>query len=356
MPASQSLIRAWSTEHLVDAAGSWSRTADQWEDVFLQMRNQSHSIDWHGAGGDGLRQRTGADLSVVSTKADQLRQAAAIARDGASEISTAQRRVLYGVEDAENAGFTVGEDLSVADARRGGTPTERAARQAQAQAFAGDIRSRAEQLDAAEIKIAGQLTAATAGVGTVGFSQNGSTPPAGQQPAARPNGGIQLVDFKQDGGAQPPPQPGLPQPAQPPSFLDQYKSDLTSPAAQPPRPPVPMPSFGKPPDPGPQPGPGPMPTFTPPPSFGQCVGQQVKANVGKDMVKGGFESALKGAVTGAAGGAVVTPELFGAGALPGGVLGFVGGFAKGVLEAPVKAGIEGALECADVPIPGLPKP
>jgi hypothetical protein len=56
------------------------------------------------------------------------------------------------------------------------------------------------------------------------------------------------------------------------------------------------------------------------------------------------------------GGAVVTPELFGAGGLPGGVLGFVGGFAKGVLEAPIKAGVEGALECADVPIPGLPKP
>ena len=53
---------------------------------------------------------------------------------------------------------------------------------------------------------------------------------------------------------------------------------------------------------------------------------------------------------------MVTPELFRAGALPGGVLGFVGGFAKGVFEAPIKAGVEGALGCADVPIPGLPRP
>ena len=61
------------------------------------MRNQSYAIAWHGAGGDGLRQRTSADLPIVSAKADQLRQAAGIARNGASDISAAQRRVLYGI-------------------------------------------------------------------------------------------------------------------------------------------------------------------------------------------------------------------------------------------------------------------
>lgn len=355
MPATLSQIRAWRTEPLVEAASYWTATADQWEDVFLQMRNGSYAVAWHGAGGDELRQRTGADLPLVSAKADQLRRAAGIARNGASEISAAQRRVFYAVEDAQNAGFTVGEDLSVIDTGVSRTPAEQAVRQAQAQAFAGDIRSRAAQLDGAEVKVAGQLTAATAGVGDVGFAQNPVTNPVAQPPASNRNG-IQLVDFKQDGGAHPAPQPGSPQPTQPPNFLDRYKNDLISPGPQPPPPPAPMPSFGKPPDPGPQPAPGPMPAFTPPPSFGQCVGQQVKANVGKDMVKGGFESAIKGAITGAAGGAVVTPELFGAGALPGGVLGFVGGFAKGVFEAPIKAGVEGALGCADVPIPGLPTP
>jgi hypothetical protein len=354
MPATLSQIRAWSTEHLVDAASYWTTTADQWEDVFLQMRNQSYSIAWQGAGGDGLRQRTGADLPIVNAKADQLRQAAGIARSGASEISAAQRRVLYAVEDAQNAGFAVGEDLSVTDTRASSTPAEQAARQAHAQAFAADIRSRAGQLDAAEVKVAGQLTATTAGVSNVGFAQPSASNPAALAPAPNRNG-FQLVDFKQDGGPQPP-QPGLPQPPQPPNFLDQYRRDLTSPNPQTPQPLVPTPSFGPRVDPGPQPAPGPMPAYTPPQSFGQCVGQQVKTNVGKDMVKGGFESAIKGAVSGAVGGAAVTPELFGAGGLPGGVLGFVGGFAKGVLEAPIKAGVEGALECADVPIPGLPKP
>lgn len=58
------------------------------------MRNQAQSSTWHGAGGDALGQRSGANLSVVSGKADLLRQAAGIARHGASDISAAQRRVL----------------------------------------------------------------------------------------------------------------------------------------------------------------------------------------------------------------------------------------------------------------------
>jgi hypothetical protein len=195
--ASLSQIRAWSTEHLVDAASYWTKTADQWEHVFIRMRNQSYSIAWKGDGGDGLRQRTGADLPIVSSKADQLRQAAGIARNGASEISAAQRRVLYGVEDAHNAGFNVGEDLSVTDTRTSGTAAEQAARQAQAQAFAGDLRTRAEQLVATEHRVAGQLTATTADVGNLGFAQT---------PAPNRNG-IQLVDFKQDGGTPAPPAP-----------------------------------------------------------------------------------------------------------------------------------------------------
>ncbi|WP_240274442.1 hypothetical protein [Mycobacterium ulcerans] len=201
MPATLSQVRAWSTEHLIDAAGYWTKTADQWENAFFQMRNQSYALGWSGAGGDALRERTSADLPIVGAKADMLRQAAGIARNGASDISAAQRRVLYAVEDAHNAGFTVGEDLSVTDTHRSGTPAEQAARQAQAQAFAGDIRLHARQLDGADAKVAGQLTAATADLSSVGFAQNPI--PATQAPTTHRNG-VQLVDFKQNGGEPPP--------------------------------------------------------------------------------------------------------------------------------------------------------
>lgn len=175
-----SQIRAWDTEHLILAANHWSQTADQWEDAFLTMRNQSHSIVWQGAGGEGLRQRTRADQPVVSSTADQLRDATAAARDGAGTISAAQHRVMYAVEDAHNAGFNVGEDLSVTDTRTNRTAAERAARQAQGETLAADIRQRAAQLVLAEQTVAHKITAAAAGVGTTTFPET----PTAAKPAS----------------------------------------------------------------------------------------------------------------------------------------------------------------------------
>ncbi|ABL03712.1 conserved hypothetical protein [Mycobacterium ulcerans Agy99] len=42
-----SQVRAWSTGHLIEATSYWTQTADQWEDVFLQMR---HEVASHGPG------------------------------------------------------------------------------------------------------------------------------------------------------------------------------------------------------------------------------------------------------------------------------------------------------------------
>lgn len=202
MLATLSQIRAWSTEHLIDAAGYWTETADRWEDVFLQMRNQAHAIAWNGAGGDGLRQRTRADFSTVSGIADQLRRAATIARNGAGTIDAAQRRVMYAVEDAQDAGFNVGEDLSVTDTKTTQPAAVQAARLAQAQALAGDIRLRVGQLVAAENEVSGQLAATTGDVGNVRF--------AGAPVVA--HSAVQLVDFFKQDGPTPPP-PGAPHPS-----------------------------------------------------------------------------------------------------------------------------------------------
>ena len=294
--------------------------------------------------------RTTADKITMLGRADQLRDAAKIARRGAGDIDAAKRRVLYGVEDAHNAGFMVGEDLSVIDTRETKNPVELAQRQAQAQAFSADIRSRAAQLVGTDSEVGTNLTGAAGDVGSTTFTDKpikyGDKPiHVGADPR---NGTIQLAGhgFKLDGGAapQPPPQPG---------FLDQYEQQITSDVPQAPPPPVPMPSSGGPPPPFVPQQPGPMPKYTPPPSFGQCVGGEFKDDVGKDMVKDGFKSAIttsiKGAIAGGAGGAALTPEIAGAGGIPGalggGVLGFVGGFMKGILEAPLKAAGKAAIDC-----------
>lgn len=164
-----SQLRSWDTDHLINAATYWTNTANRWEDAFTTVRNQANTMGWEGQGGDALRARTGDDLAAVSAKADLLRNAAKVARTGASNISAAQRRALYAVEDAENEGFQVSEDLSVIDTHTSRTVAEQAARQAQAQAFAGDINQRAAQLLAVETDTSGQLTAAAGDVGGMNF-------------------------------------------------------------------------------------------------------------------------------------------------------------------------------------------
>jgi hypothetical protein len=164
-----SQIEAYSTDHLVDAADHWDSLADRWEDAHWQVRNQAHVLDWQGAAADALRARTVSDYTVASGQADQLRATSRIARQQAGELDHLRNSVLYAVEDAHNAGFVVGEDFSVIDTRTGRTAAGVAARQAQAQAFAADIRGRAGALVGADTAVAADLSGAAAGIGDNSF-------------------------------------------------------------------------------------------------------------------------------------------------------------------------------------------
>lgn len=164
-----SQIEAYSTDHLVDAADHWDRLADRWEDAHWQVRNQAHVLDWQGAAADALRARTASDYTVASGQADQLRGTSRVARQQAGELDHLRNSVLYAVEDAHNAGFLVGDDFSVTDARTSRTAAELAARQAQAQVFAADIRGRAGALVGADTTVAADLSSAAAGIGDNSF-------------------------------------------------------------------------------------------------------------------------------------------------------------------------------------------
>jgi hypothetical protein len=192
-----SQIHAWDVDHLIDAAEHWHSTADRWESVYGQVWQQAIGTDWHGQARDALIDRTTADRAMVSSKADQLREASLTARKGAGEISAAQRSVLYNVDDAHQAGFVVGEDLSLTDTQRSRDAAELAARQAQAQALAADIRSRAAQLLAADGEVGAKLTATAGDVGSLNFNE---------KPVAH-DGKIQFVDWKQAPAPAPGPGP-----------------------------------------------------------------------------------------------------------------------------------------------------
>lgn len=197
-----SQLLAWPTEHLTEAANHWETVGERCYGVANQVWRDALSIDWQGDAADTLRAATHADMLTTSAVADQLQAAAKVARGGASDLYAARSRVRYTVEDARTAGFDVGEDLAITDRMTGGSATQRAVRQAQAQTFAGDIRHRAAQLVTLDQQVAGKVTSAIAGIR--------NTFPPSPTPAAPPRDNrVQAVNhhtFKQD--PAPPPGPG----------------------------------------------------------------------------------------------------------------------------------------------------
>lgn len=77
--------------------------------------------------------------------ADHLHSAAGVVRRGADRLDYLKRMAVLAIDDAEAAGFTVGEDLSLTDTRVFPVGPALQARQAQAEALAGEIHTRAAE-------------------------------------------------------------------------------------------------------------------------------------------------------------------------------------------------------------------
>jgi hypothetical protein len=201
-----SQIQGWSTEHLQTAATHWAQTAQTWEDAFTRIHREAPypgGTPWEGEAAEAALLRTGSDRAVVVGAADSLQSAASAARYGAEEIVFARQLALEAVAEARGAGFTVGEDLSVTS-QMTGPPALQAARQAQGQLLAAEIRTRAEALVAVDTEVAGKVSSAIAGVNTAQFGSTPVTTPQEKKPQ------IQAVDnrtWKQD---PPTPAPGTP--------------------------------------------------------------------------------------------------------------------------------------------------
>ncbi len=192
----------WPTDHLTEGANYWEAVAARWYEAFAQVWQDSLSVDWEGKGVKALHARTSADKMRVSGLVDRLQAAATASRTGASDVYAARSGLQSAVEDARAAGFEVGEHLSVTDRSAGDSAAARAVRQAQAEAFAADIRWRAAHLVGVDRQVAGRIIAALGDVGKVNFPE-------------APTSRIQLVDnhWQQDSppanGSSPPDGPHL---------------------------------------------------------------------------------------------------------------------------------------------------
>ncbi|TGD84693.1 hypothetical protein BayCH28_25220 [Mycolicibacterium sp. CH28] len=168
-----SQILSWDTTHLSQAASDWLSTAKYWEDVFTRMHGGTQSPGgtvWQGVAAEAAQERTFSDLVKVRGLADTLNDAAAVAHRGADQLGYLKRHAIDAINDAHEAGFGVGEDLSVVDASK-----YSGFRVAAAQQFAATIATRAAALSAADSEIAMKITAATTELNGRGFSESPET-------------------------------------------------------------------------------------------------------------------------------------------------------------------------------------
>ena len=201
-------LQAWDITHLETAARDWTATAHNWETSFPSIHKAvvaPGGAVWEGAAAEAAQQSALADLVKVRGWADVLHESAAVARRGADTLYYAKQSVLNAVEDAQAAGYQVGEDLSVTPPPEAGV-----AGAAEAQVYAADIQERAAQLVAQDKEIAAKISTASAPLHSVTFADTPTT-------RAPDTSKFQPVDrtWKEgpDGSTPPPPKPpveGLP--------------------------------------------------------------------------------------------------------------------------------------------------
>ena len=174
---SLSEIQAWDVAHLENAATGWKATAEHWESSFTSIHRATVSPGgtvWEGVAAEAAQESAFADLVQVRGLADVLHESSEIARRGAETLDSAKRSVLDAVNEADSAGYMVGEDLSVTPPRGG------VAAAAQAQLYAAAIQDRAAQLVAHDAAIAAKITAASAPLNGVSFRRTARHPRLGR--------------------------------------------------------------------------------------------------------------------------------------------------------------------------------
>lgn len=207
---SLSQIRAWDTEHLRDAATTWRRTAYQWQESFCELASHMSApggTPWEGAASQAAQLRASSDAIKVGEIAVNVQIAATAAANGADDIDAIRRSALRAIEDAESAGFTVGEDLSVTSIHTSLTPAAEVARQAQADALAADIRAKATVLAAADHEVAAKIASAASEVRDVTFGDYSNVDSVEREPQILAAGWQPWKQGPNDSPEPPPPSP-----------------------------------------------------------------------------------------------------------------------------------------------------
>lgn len=109
-----SQLRAFTGEHLAEAAMHWDRAAEAHSGVYGIVHTEAHGLDWEGKNHAASMEQINNDYQTVKNNSASFERAAQIARQQASTLSTMARHVThYADEITEGGEYTVSEDLQV---------------------------------------------------------------------------------------------------------------------------------------------------------------------------------------------------------------------------------------------------
>ena len=185
---SRSQIEEWPTQHLDDAAAQLRSLGSQSVTLFERHRQNVAApggTTWEGDAKDAALDRVTADTAVVRRQSAVQDEAADLAENGGHDVRSAKRAALQAITDAEDAGFSVGEDLSVTDTRETDLDAL-AARQTAATEHADYIRFNAEQLVQADGLVGQRLQSKAVELEGIRFEGEGD--------GRETEGTVQLVD------------------------------------------------------------------------------------------------------------------------------------------------------------------
>lgn len=169
-------VEAWSTEHLEAAATHWTSAATEWEAQFETIHTgmlRPGGTTWEGAGADAAAESSWGDLVKVRGAVDGLHAAAGHATHGSGDVAWAKRQVLNAIAEAEQDGFTVGQDFSVKDTRMPSLLLGTEDRQSKATEHAHDIQAAVQTLVAADKQAGARIRSALAPLEGLTFPEHG---------------------------------------------------------------------------------------------------------------------------------------------------------------------------------------
>lgn len=168
MPLSE--VMAYNTtEDFITAAQHLESVATHREDTYFDVRQRAAGVQWTGVSADALHDQIAHDLRRATHTSDDLREAARVARTGASDVDYAHRQMLYKLQDVQADGYSVAEGYVTTDIKPSGGLLEQAQRQQKALEHTADLQYKATQFAETDARAGARLQTAVGGEGKVQF-------------------------------------------------------------------------------------------------------------------------------------------------------------------------------------------